>query len=51
MVLELPALYELAKPGGKSMMKIGRESKAYMNRPRMMPWMMPWMILRMRTLV
>src|SRR6266480_2574756 len=44
MVLELPALYELAKPGGKSMMKTDRESKACMNRPRMIPRMMPWMI-------
>jgi len=51
MVLELPALYELAKPGGKSIMKTGRESKAYMNRPRMIPRMMPRMIPRIRTLV
>jgi len=38
-VLELLALYELAKPGGKSMMKRDRESRAYMNWPRMMPRM------------
>ena len=31
MVLELLALYELAKPRGKLMMKRDRESKAYIN--------------------
>ena len=31
MVLELLALYELAKPGGKLIMKRDRESKAYIN--------------------
>jgi len=34
MVLELLALYELAKPGGKLMMNKYREHKAYTNRPR-----------------
>src|SRR2546423_921012 len=46
MVLELLVLYELAKPGGKSMMKTDRESKAYRNWPRMMPRMIPRMIPR-----
>jgi len=45
MVLELLVLYELAKPGGKSMMKIDRESKAGINRLRMRLRMRP----RMRT--
>ncbi len=40
-VLELPALYELAKPGGKLIMKTDRKSKAYINRPKMMPRMIP----------
>ena len=31
MVLELLVLYELAKPGGKLMMKRDKESKAYIN--------------------
>jgi len=34
MVLELLALYKLAKPGGKLMMKTDRESKAHINWPR-----------------
>ena len=33
-VLELLALYELAKPGGKLIMKTDRESKARINWPR-----------------
>src|SRR5579871_1161352 len=47
-VLELLGLYELAKPGGKSMMKRDRESKAHKHWLRMMPrtnW--PWMMTRM----
>ena len=39
MVLELLALYELAKPGGKLIMKRDRESRAHMNWPRTMPRM------------
>jgi len=46
MVLELLALYEPAKPGGKSMMKKDRESKAHINRPRIRArartWMKTW---------
>jgi len=53
MVLELLALYELAKPGGKLMMKRDRESKAYISwlrmRLRMRLMMMLTMMLRMRT--
>ncbi len=55
MVLELLALYELAKPGGKLIMKRDRESKAYISwlrmRLRMRLMMMLMMMLRMRTYV
>jgi hypothetical protein len=51
MVLELPELYELAKPGGKSMMKRDRQSKTHMNQPRMILRMISRTMPRMRTLI
>jgi len=47
-VLELLALYELAKPGGKLIIKRDRESKAYINWLRMRLRMRLMMRLRMR---
>ena len=49
MVLELLALYELAKPEGKLIIKTDRERKAYINRPRIIPWMIPWMMPMIKT--
>ena len=48
-VLELPALYELAKPGGKLMIIRDRESKAYINWLRKRLIMRLMMRMRMRT--
>ncbi len=47
--LELLALYELAKPGGKLMLKRDRQSKAYINRLRIRLRMRLRMRLRIST--